>query len=96
MKSKMEHEDRSVLALLYDAHRRSYPVSVENLQREIEGVYEGIYHRPLTNPEEITAVFVGVCDDHSRFAYEAGVRTGVQLALDLELDGMMGGGVECF
>ena len=46
MKSKMEHEDRSVLALLYDAHRRSYPVSVENLQREIEGVYEGIYHRP--------------------------------------------------
>jgi hypothetical protein len=96
MKSKMEHEDRSVLALLYDAHRRSYPVSVENLQREIEGVYEGIYHRTLTNPEEIVAVFVGVCDDHSRFAYEAGVRTGVQLALDLELDGMMGGGAECF
>lgn len=94
MKSKMEHEDRSVLALLYDAHRRSYPVSVENLQREIEGVYEGIYHRPLKHPEEITAVFVGVCDDHSRFAYEAGVRTGVQLALDLELDGSMGGGAE--
>ena len=94
MKSKMEHEDRSVLALLYDAHRRSYPVSVENLQREIEGVYEGIYHHALENPEEVTAVFVGVCDDHSRFAYEAGIRTGVQLALDLELDGMMGGGAE--
>lgn len=94
MKSKMEHEDRSVLALLYDAHRRSYPVSVENLQGEIEELYQGIYHRPLTNPEEIVAVFVGVCDDHSRFAYEAGARTGVQLALDLELDGMMGGGAE--
>ena len=96
MKSKVEHEDRSVLALLYDAYRRSYPVSVENLQREIEGVYEGIYHHALTNSEEITAVFVGVCDDHSRFAYEAGVRTGVKLALDLELDGMMGGGAECY
>ena len=94
MKSKMEHEDRSVLALLYDAHRRSCPVSVENLQGEIEALYQGIYHRPLTNPEEIIAVFVGVCDDHSRLAYEAGVRTGVQLALDLELDGMMGGGAE--
>lgn len=94
MKSKMEHEDRSVLALLYDAHRRSCPVSVENLQGEIEELYQGIYHRPLTNPEEIVAVFVGVCDDHSRYAYEAGVRTGVQLALDLELDGMMGGGAE--
>ena len=94
MKSKMEHEDRSVLALLYDAHRRSYPVSVENLQREIEGVYEGIYHHTLTNPEEITAVVVGVCVDHSRYAYEAGIRTGFQLALDLELDGMMGGGAE--
>ena len=94
MKSKMEHEDRSVLALLYDAHRRSCPVSVENLQGEIEELYQGIYHRPLTNPEEIVAVFVGVCDDHSRYAYEAGIRTGVQLALDLELDGMMGGGAE--
>ena len=96
MKSRAKHEDHSVLALLYDAHRRSYPVTVENLQREIEGVYEGIYHHTLTNSEEITAVFVGVCDDHSRYAYEAGVRTGVQLALDLELDGMMGGGDECF
>ena len=94
MKSRTKYEDHSVLALLYDAHRRAYPVSVENLQGEIEELYQGIYHRPLTNPEEITAVFVGVCDDHSRFAYEAGIRTGVQLALDLELDGRMGGGAE--
>ena len=94
MRSRTKYEDRSVLALLYDEHRRSYPVSVEHLQDEIEELYQGIYHRPLTNPEEITAVFVGVCDDHSRYAYEAGIRTGVQLALDLELDGRMGGGAE--
>lgn len=74
MKSKMEHEDRSVLALLYEAYRRSYPVSVENLQKEI------------------AAVFVGVCDDHSLYAYETGVRTSVRLALD----SVMGGGGECF
>ncbi len=96
MKSRTKHEDYSVLALLYDAHRRSYPVSLENLQREIEGVYEGIYHHALENPEEVTAVFVGVCDDHSRYAYEDGIRTGVQLALDLEQDSMMGGVTECF
>ncbi len=97
MKSqKRTQEDRSILAWLYDAYRQTHPQSVENLQREIEGVYEGIYHHPLENPEEIVAVFVGVCDDHSRYAYEAGIRTGVQLALDLELDGMMGGVEECF
>lgn len=96
MKSRNRHEDRSVLALLYDEYRRTYPQSLENLQREIEGLYEGIYHHPLSNPGEIAAVFLGVCDDHSRYAYEAGIRTGVQLALDLELDSTMGGCTECF
>ncbi len=96
MKSRNQHEDRSVLALLYDSYRSTYPETVENLQREIERLYQHLHQHHLANPEEITAVFVGLCDDRSRFAYEEGIKTGVQLALDLELDSMMGGGAECF
>ena len=96
MKSKNQHEDWSVLGILYDEYRRTYPENVENLQREIETLYQHLYLHHLANPEEITAVFVGLCDDRSRNAYEEGVKTGVHLALDLELDGMMGGCVECF
>ena len=85
-----------MLGILYDEYRRTYPENVENLQREIETLYQHLYLHNLANPEEITAVFVGLCDDRSRNAYEEGVKTGVHLALDLELDGMMGGCVECF
>ena len=96
MKSKRKSEDRTVLAWLYDVYRQTYPQSVENMQREIEELYEGIHHHPLPNSAEIAAVFVALCDDNSRYAFEEGVRTGVQLALDLELDSMMGGCAECF
>ena len=96
MKSKYQHEDRTVLALLYDAYRRTYPETVESLQREIESLYRDLYQQPLTDPEGVTAVFVGLCDDRARFAYEQGIRVGVQLALDLELDSVMGGAAECF
>ena len=96
MKSRNQDEDRSVLAILYDEYRRTYPESVENLQREIETLYQHLHQHHLANPEEITAVFVGLCDDRSRFAYEEGIKTGVQLALNLELDSTMGGGAECF
>ena len=97
MKSiKVNQEDHSVLALLYDEYRRTYPETVESLQREIESLYRDLYQQPLTDPEGVTAVFVGLCDDRARFAYEAGIRTGVRLALDLELDSMMGGCAECF
>lgn len=97
MKSRNQHEDRSVLATLYDEYRRTYPESVENLQREIETLYQQLHLHHLANPEEITAVFVGLCDDRARYAYEEGVKIGVQLALDLELDSILyGGGTACF
>lgn len=85
-------EDRSVLALLYDEYKRTYPETAESIQREIETLYQQLYQHHLANPEEIAAVFIGLCDDRARYAYEDGVRCGVQLALDLELDSMMYGG----
>lgn len=33
-------EDRSVLALLYDEYRRTYPETVESIQREIKTLYQ--------------------------------------------------------
>lgn len=85
-------EDRSVLALLYDEHRRMYPQITLSVQQEIESLYQQLYgHRP-ENSGEITAVFIGMCDDQSRFAFEEGVKCGVRLALDLELDSAMYGG----
>ena len=85
-------EDRSVLALLYDDYRRIYPESAVTIQREIETLYQQLYLHALANPEVIAAVFVGMIDDRERYAYEAGVKCGVQLALDLELDSTMHGG----
>lgn len=85
-------EDRSVLALLYDEHRRMYPQITLSVQREIEELYRQLYGHTPENSEEITAVFVGMCDDQSRFSFEEGVKCGVQLALDLELDHTMYGG----
>lgn len=98
MRSNMRsREDRSVLALLYDEHRRVYPETATSVQREIEEVYRQLYGQVPDNAAEITAVFIGLCDDRNRFAYEEGIKCGVQLALDLELDsGMLGGGSECF
>ena len=33
-------EDRSVLALLYDEYRRTYPETAESIQREIKTLYQ--------------------------------------------------------
>ena len=85
-------EERSVLALLYDDHRRSYPETAESFQREIEGLYQQLYRHPLANPEEIAAVMIGLCDDRDRRAYEEGIKCGVRLAIDLELESILDGG----
>ena len=97
MKNKKRgYDDNSVLALLYDEHKRRYPETIESIQMEIEALYEELYGTHLLNVEEITAVFIGLGEDRCRYAHENGVRVGVQLALDLELDSMMGGCAECF
>lgn len=85
-------EDRSVLALLYDGYRRTYPETAESIQHEIETLYQQLHLHHLANPEEITSVFVGMIDDRERYAYEAGVHCGVWLAVDLQLESMMDGG----
>ena len=41
-------EDRSVLALLYDEYRRTYPETAESIQREIETLYQ---QRHITMPQ---------------------------------------------
>lgn len=85
-------EDRSVLALLYDEYRRTYPETPESIQREIETLYQQLFAHHLANPEEIAAVCISLIDDQERYAYEAGVHCGVRLAIDLELESMMNGG----
>ena len=85
-------EDRSVLALLYDEYRRTYPETAESIQREIETLYQQLHLHHLANPEEIAAVFIALVDDRERYAYEAGVQCGVRLAVDLQLESMMEGG----
>lgn len=91
---RSEYEDHSVLAILYDEYKRSYPETIESIQREIESLYEELFGHHLLNSDEITAVFVGLGDDRCRYAHEHGVKVGVKLALDLELDStMMGGGI---
>ena len=85
-------EDRSVLALLYDEYRRGYPQITLSVQREVEDLYRQLYDYVPDNIAEITAVCIGMCDDSARYAYEAGIRCGVRLALDLELDRSMKGG----
>ncbi len=86
------HEDRSILALLYDNYRRAHPQITISVQRGIEDLYRQLYDYVPDNIEEITAVCIGMCDDSARYAYEAGIRCGVRLALDLELDSAMYGG----
>ena len=86
-------EDKSVIALLYDEYRRTYPETAESIQREIETLYQRLHLHHLANPEEIAAVFVGMIDDRERYAYEAGVQCGVRLAVDLQLERMMEGGM---
>lgn len=85
-------EDRSVLALLYDEYRRTYPETAESIQREIETLYQQLHLHHLANPEEIASVFVGMIDDRERYAYESGVHCGVRLAIDLQLETMLDGG----
>jgi hypothetical protein len=92
---KRQYEDNSVLALLYDEYKRAYPETIESIQREIEVLHEELYGTHLLNAEEVTAIFVGIGDDRCRCAHEAGVKMGVRLALDLELDSMMIGGGAC-
>ena len=85
-------EDMSVLALLYDNYRKTYPETAESVQREIETLYKQLHLHHLANPEEIAAVFTAMIDDRERYAYEAGIQCGVRLAIDLELESMMEGG----
>ena len=92
---KREYEDNSVLALLYDEYKRAYPETIESIQREIEALHEELYGAHLLNAEEVTAIVVAMGEDRCRCAHEAGVKTGVRLALDLELDSMMMGGSVC-
>ena len=85
-------EVRSVLALLYDNYRKTYPETAESVQREIETLYQQLHLHHLSNPEGITAVFIAMIDDRERYAYEAGIQCGVRLAIDLQLETMLDGG----
>lgn len=85
-------EDRSVLALLYGEYRRGYPQITLSVQREVEDLYQQMYAYVPDNVEEITSLCISMCDDSARYAYEAGIRCGVQLALDLDLTSTMYGG----
>ena len=85
-------EDRQILALLYDDYRRRHSETAGSIQREIEGLYQQLYRHPLANPEEIAAVMIGLCDDRDRRAYEEGIKCGVRLAIDLELESILDGG----
>ena len=89
---KIEYDDDSVLALLYDAYTRRYPETIESIQQEIEALHEELYGHHLLNSDEITAVIVAMGEDRCRYAHADGIKTGVRLALDLELDSMMMGG----
>ena len=55
------HEDRSILALLYDNYRRAHPQITISVQREIEDLYQQLYSYVPDNIEEITAVCIGMC-----------------------------------
>lgn len=92
---KRAYEENSVLALLYDEYKRRYPETVESIQEEIEALYEELYGTHLLNAEEITAVFIGMGEDRCRYAHEDGVRVGVRLAMDLELETSLMGGCSC-
>ena len=92
---KRQYEDNSVLALLYDEYKRTCPETIESIQHEIEALHEELYGTHLLNAEEVTAIVVAMGEDRCRCAHEAGVKTGVRLALDLELDSMMMGGSVC-
>ena len=85
-------EVRSVLALLYDNYRKTYPETAESVQREIETLYQQLHLHHLSNPEGITAVFIAMIDDRERYAYEAGIQCGVRLAVDFQLETMLDGG----
>ena len=85
-------EVRSVLALLYDNYRKTYPETAESVQQEIETLYQQLHLHHLSNPEGITAVFIAMIDDRERYAYEAGIQCGVRLAVDLQLETMLDGG----
>lgn len=37
---KIEYDDDSVLALLYDAYTMRYPETIESIQQEIEALHE--------------------------------------------------------
>ena len=45
----------------------------------------------MPNAEEIAAAILDICNRQSRCAYEEGLRTGVQLTLELELDRILTG-----
>jgi hypothetical protein len=87
------YEDNSVLSLLYDEYKRTYPETIESIQSEIEALHEELYGTHLLNSEEVTAIIVGMGEDRCRYAHAEGIKMGVRLALDLELDGMMMGGM---
>ena len=91
---KRTYEDNSVLALLYDEYKKSYPETIESIQQEIEALHEELYGTHLLNAEEVTAIVAAMGDDRCRYAHEAGIKTGVRLALELELDSVMMGGVQ--
>lgn len=84
--------DQSTLEPLYMEYRRFCAETTGLLQREIAEMYHRLYQRYPDNPDEITAVFVSICDEKSRNAFSAGVKCGVLLALELELDSIVNGG----
>lgn len=85
-------EDQSMLAPLYDEHCQTYPTTVASMRRMIEQAYKDLYGSLPENIEQVTAVLTAIFEDENRFAFEEGIRTGVQLALDLELVNLSRGG----
>lgn len=81
------NEDNSMLGWLYDQSRRSYGQDPQNVQQEFEMLYESLAGIALDETDQLVLTVRDLCEVHARAAFADGVKIGVRLARDLELDG---------
>lgn len=87
MNHMKSNEDNSLLGWLYDGYCLSHGQDPQSIQHEFESLYESLDGIALDETDQLILTVRDLCNAHARTTFADGVKIGVRLARDLELDG---------
>lgn len=78
--------NQNILDLLYDAYNDTTGMDNEEIKADFEELYQLMNGKPLKEVDEIIYTVCTLCRDHEKAGFVEGVRVGVRLERELNIN----------